>query len=215
MDKNSRYRCYTMVFYAGIHELEKILLKNLQRIRSYAYVLHDKDIYADDLLDDDGNYVHRKGDLEKPHIQIIIEFYNALSATALKRLFTTENDKPQVQRVVDKVAMYEYLIHKNDPDKYQYPKTDIKSCDINYWESICKNGEKSNADDKACAIINDLLLGVSPRILMHRYGRDLIIHLNQYKDYVDYIREYDVSHRLGNDDDFDEFVERQMVDMGL
>ena len=213
--ENNRYRCYTMVFYAGSKEFDKLLLKYSARISHYAYIVHDKDIYADDLKDDEGNYVHRAGEIEKEHIQCIIEFYNALSPSALRKLFTTENDKPQVQRVIDKVAMFEYLTHKNDPDKYQYPKSAIISDDINYFEKLCIEGEKRDTDDKAISIVNDILAGVSPRIIMHRYGRDCIIHYSQYQDMADRIKEYDYDHKLGKDKEFDRIVERELEQMGI
>ena len=211
----SRYRAWNIVFYAGVKELERILLVNLERIAHYAWIVHDKDVYSEDLLDNDGNYVHKAGELEKPHIHLTIEFYNGLSFSACKRLFTTENDKPRVERTFDKVAIYEYLTHKNDKDKYQYSKAEIWSNDIDYFEKLRKEGDKTDSDSKAIAIVEEMLANVSPRIMMARYVRDYIIHYNQYKDMCDRVREYDVAYRLGTDAQYSRQIERELEQMGL
>lgn len=215
MAEGNRFRSFTLIFYAGALELDKLLMKYSVRISHYAYIIHDKDVYQEDLQDNDGNYVHRKGEIEKPHIHLLIDFYNAHTPNAVKKLFTTELDKPRVERVVDKVAQYEYLIHKNDPDKYQYEKSAIISDDINYYEKLCISGEKRDSDDKAISIVNDILVGISPRILMHRYGRDFIIHYNQYKDMADLVREHDYNERISKDPSFDRIVERELEQMGI
>lgn len=195
MAYTSKYRSYTLIFYGNSKELDFLLLKYATRIEHYAYILHDKDIYAEDLKDDNGNYVHRKGEIEKPHYHLLVDFYNPCYPNGVKKIFTTELDKPRVERVVDKAAQYEYLIHKNDPDKYQYPKSDIVSPDINFYEHLCINGEKRDTDEKAIAIVGDILAGISPRIIMHRYGRDCIIHYSQYADMADRIRQYEIEER--------------------
>lgn len=215
MAEGNRYRSFTIVFYAGAVELNKFLLKYSVRISHYAYIVHDKDVYQEDLKDNDGNYVHKAGEIEKPHIHLLVDFYNAHTPNAVKKLFTTEVDKPRVERVSDKVAQYEYLIHKNDPDKYQYPKSSIVSDDINWYDKLCISGEKRDSDDKAISIVNDILAGISPRILMHRYGRDFIIHYNQYKDMADLVREHDYNERISKDESFDRVVERELEQMGI
>lgn len=215
MAEGNRYRSFTLIFYAGAVELDKLLLKYSVRISHYAYIVHDKDVYQEDLKDNDGNYVHRAGEIEKPHIHLLVDFYNAHTPNAVKKLFTTELDKPRVERVVDKVAQYEYLIHKNDPDKYQYNKVYIISDDIDYYEKLSIVGEKRDSDDKAVSIVNDILAGISPRILMHRYGRDFIIHYNQYKDMADLVREHDYNERISKDKSFDRVVECELEQMGI
>ncbi len=191
---NSRVRPYTIVFYGNEMELKKILRTNYERIAHYAYILHDKCKYLDDLKDDDGNYVHRAGELEKAHFHILVDFYNGHTFMAVKKMFTTEADNPRVEPVRDRVAQYRYLIHADDPDKYQYEKTAIVSNDINYYEKLCKNGDRRDSDNLAEQIINDLLAGVSPRIMVSRYGRDYVIHMRQYKECVDEIRYWELEH---------------------
>ena len=88
------------------------------------------------------------------------------------------------------------MCHKDDPDKYQYPESDIISNDINYYEKLCLEGDKVDNDNKAESIIMDILKGVNPRIMLSRYGREYVINREKYRDYAQDIREYDCAERL-------------------
>ncbi len=209
----NRARHYSLVFYGTENQLFGIMLKYSVRIAHYVYIKHDKDVYREDLIDEETNeYKHRKGDIEKEHFHLLISFYNAHTFTAVKKLFTTAEDKPRVEAITDMGAMYRYLTHKDNPEKYQYDDTALKSSDINYYEKVLLEGQKQDTDNKAEAIINDMLKGVSPRIMVSRYGRDYVIHMNQYKDCVQEIREWDVSH---SSKDWQEEAEQEMIRMGL
>lgn len=83
-----------------------------------------------------------------------------------------------------------------NPEKYQYNSADIISDDINYYEKICIVGDKVDGDNKAEMIINDLLRGVSPRIMVSRYGRDFVIHMKQYQECVNEIRYYEADEHI-------------------
>ena len=193
-NSSNRFRPYTIIFYGTEKELRKILVSYRERIAHYAYICHDSDIYDSDLIDEKGNFVHRVGEPEKIHFHVLLDFYNGHTFTAVKKMFTTEEDNPRVEVVRDRVAQYEYLIHKNDKDKFQYSKTLIVSNDINYYEKLSVNGDRKDTDNLAEQIINDMLLGVSPRIMVSRYGRDYVIHKRQYQEVVDDIRSWDIEH---------------------
>ena len=213
MDKSSRVRHFSLVFYGTDIELDKLLLTYNCRIAHYAHIKHDKDVYLEDMYEEDGKTLkHKKGELEKVHRHILISFYNAHTFSAVKKLFTTEEDKPRVEKITDIGAMYRYLTHKDNPEKYQYKDTDIVSDDINFYEKVLLEGTKKETDNISESIINDMLKGVSPRIMVSRYGRDYVIHMRQYKDCVQEIREWDVSHptvdKIKNWD-------RELVQMGL
>ena len=195
MRKDSRVRHFFLVLYCSPVELDRVLLKYSCRIHHAVSIVHDKCIYQEDLLDNDGNYVHRKGDLEKVHRHLLITFYNAHTFSAVKKMFMTENDSPRVEPVNDMLRCFEYLTHKNDPDKYQYLETDLCfHVDKPFYDDLVRNGDRRDTDNIASAIVNDMLCGTSPRILIARYGRDYVIHMRQYKEVVDEIRAWDVSH---------------------
>lgn len=189
-----RFRHFGIIFYGSSLELDKILIKYAERISHYAFILHDKDTYAEDKLNEDGSYAHKKGELKKVHYHILVDFYNACSVNACKRLFVTENDNPKVEVINDMVASYRYLWHADNPEDYQYSKTEVVTDDINYYEKLCIMGAKKDSDNIAMLIVEDILNNVSPRILVNRYGRDFVIHMNQYYDCAREIRSWDVTY---------------------
>ena len=196
---NNRYRHFGIIFYGTQKELFKILHTYQERIVHYAFILHDKDVYREERRNDSGEIVNKIGDLEKPHFHVIVDFYNAASANAVKRLFTTELDKPKVEVLNDLVASYRYLTHKDDPDKYQYSGDSVISDDISYYENLCLKGQKRDTDNIAMHIIDDLLKGINLRILVDRYGRDFVIHMNQYKECAESIRTWELEHWMEKD----------------
>lgn len=189
-----RFRHFGIIFYGSALELDTILLRYQARISHYAYILHDKDTFVEEVKDKDGNVVHEKGELKKAHYHVLVDFYNACSANACKRLFVTTTDNPKVEIINDMVASYRYLTHKDNPEAYQYTSDCINSSDINYYEHMCIIGAKKDSDNIAMQIIEDILKKVNPRILVHRYGRDFVIHMKQYYDCAWEIQEYDRAH---------------------
>lgn len=188
-----RDRHYSCVLYCTQARLESILLFNYHKIANYAFIKHDSDFYDDDIIENDV-IIHKKGDLKKLHIHLVISFYNVQRWSTVVKMFTTEEDKPRVERCNSRSAQYRYLIHADNPEKYQYSKSLIISNDLSFFEKIDIHGDKKDSDNVAEKIIDDMLASVSPYLMVKRYGRDFIIHFNQYSCVVDAIREYSVSH---------------------
>lgn len=192
----NRFRHFGVIFYGSQKELFQILHTYHERIAHYAFILHDKDVYLEERKDSEGNVVNAVGDLEKEHFHVIVDLYNAASANAVKRLFTTPEDTPRVEVLNDIVASYRYLTHKDNPEKYQYPSDSVISDDIHYYESLTIKGQKRDSDNMAMQIIEDLLKGLNPRLLVDRYGRDFAIHMKQYQDCADAIRIWEMDNRM-------------------
>lgn len=194
MAENNRFRPWTVIFYGSHRELCSILREHSAKIAHWAFILHDKCIYDSDLMNNDGVLVHKKGELEKPHFHLLLDFYNGHSFTAVKRMFTTVADNPRVERVTSRYAQFRYLTHKDNPEKYQYDSKEIYSDDINFYEKLVIEGDKSEPDNKAESIINDILRGVSPALMVSRYGRDYVIHMKSYEDCAHAIRLWNLDH---------------------
>lgn len=189
----TRVRHFDIVFYAGVDELLRIIHYYRSRIQRYAFIEHLYDVYEEDLIDEKTKeFIHRKGEIKKPHIHLVISFYNNCTLRACSRLFTTENDKPRVYSIGDMIQAYNYLIHKDNPEKYQYKKCDITSDDLSYYEKLLVQGEKSDSDNKSENIVMDILAGVPTRVMISRYGRDFVIHMSQYVDCANKIRTEDL-----------------------
>lgn len=77
--------------------------------------LHDKDIKD-----------RSTGELKKPHYHCVIKFRSKKSYKQVKTEICDRLNGPIPQPVVDISMMIRYLVHMDDPDKYQYDKEDIR-----------------------------------------------------------------------------------------
>ena len=160
------------ITYAPLSVVENALIFNSQYIKSYAYILHNKD------------------DGKEEHIHFIIRLYRPLSLRTIKRWFWCLNDDESAevnthpQTCSDVLSYYEYLYHKNHPDKYQYKESSIIcSCyDDFVFDSSC-------IDDTLQECYLAILDGATPDELVRRYGRDFIIHSNQIRQLIDWNQE--------------------------
>lgn len=160
------------ITYAPLYVVENALNFNFNFIKSYAYILHDKD------------------EGKESHIHFIIRLYRPLSLRTVKRWFWCLNDdessevNTHPQTCSDVLSYYEYLYHKNHPDKYQY-----KECSV-----VCSNRDDfifadSCIDDTLQECYNAILNGSTPHELVQRYGRDFLIHANQIRQLIEWDQE--------------------------
>lgn len=73
--------------------------------------LHDKDVDAN-------------GEIKKPHWHLILIFEGVKSYSQIREI-TDSLNAPIPQAVNGLVGTVRYLIHKDNPDKFQYPKEEI------------------------------------------------------------------------------------------
>lgn len=99
--------------------------------------LHDKDVNAD-------------GSLKKPHYHIMLIFPNATTCTLAEEICKSiggvrpPNDRGHNGFACSSVSSCSrYLIHRDDPDKFQYNVNDVICYgDITYLECMCSNYEE-------------------------------------------------------------------------
>ena len=89
-------------------------LEYIKKYFDYAYILHDKDTWDEDSEE------HKSGDLKKPHWHIIICFKNPRSIDSIKKELCLNHVE-----TCNFYAYTRYLIHKDQPLKYQYSELDI------------------------------------------------------------------------------------------
>lgn len=95
-------------------ESQQVAIEYVQKHFSCAWALHDKDVYEKDA--EDGS--HAKGDLKKPHIHFVCVFESARYFHSIaKEIGVPAN---VICRCNNLLRAFEYLTHKNDPDKFQY-----------------------------------------------------------------------------------------------
>lgn len=111
MKKETRTRNWWFVLYP------ESAPKNWQEILDELHIqyavspLHDKDVDAN-------------GEIKKPHWHVILMFEGVKSYSQIKEI-TESLNAPIPQAVNGLVGTIRYLIHKDNPDKFQYPKEEI------------------------------------------------------------------------------------------
>lgn len=169
MSKNtSRVRNYELITYHTEEVIKAVLSVNSSRVRHYAYILHDKDVKDD-------------GSSAEVHFHVLLCFNNAITASAVTKLFPEgQNTFPAPMR--DKADCFNYLDHADCPDKYQYPHESIVCDDLGYWQDL-QRGE-DDIQYRVLNIIDDILSGIGLYELAKRYGRDIVINYDRYKDFA-------------------------------
>lgn len=79
---------------------------------AFVYILHDKDVNSD-------------GTPKKTHYHLLLFFDGKKSFEQIKEITDVLN-APNPQRVKNPKGMVRYLIHMDNPEKYQYKREDIK-----------------------------------------------------------------------------------------
>lgn len=141
-------------------------------IMHYAYIKHDKDDKA-------------------PHTHILLRFNNNRSLQSVTRIFKEygkgkDNGKDvntMVEIAEDLTASFDYLTHKNQPEKHQYEDDEVISDDVGYFRGIFSSAPK-NEENTAFQILMDMESGTSLRELARRYGREIIINFGRYNDFL-------------------------------
>ena len=134
-DGKQRIRNYAVIVYPESTTLNPNWRENIERLGHKAIIspIHDKDVFDRDITDSEGNITHKKGDLKKPHYHVCLFRENN---TTLKSCINTMslNVDSSIKRVEvlrgTIQASYDYMSHKNAPNKAQY----------NQEEVVCLNG---------------------------------------------------------------------------
>lgn len=166
---STRYREFSLISYLDRLQITKVLEEHNNHIRHYAFIMHDKDVNAD-------------GELKETHFHIVLKTYNNHSLSAVRRWFYGFVDKDGKdintlsQVCKDIYNAYDYLTHKNVPDKYQYSETSVISDCKSYFQ-----GKAEYQTDTTTEMLFDLVQGVSYRTLCRKYGRDFIYHYSNLR----------------------------------
>lgn len=86
---------------------------SLNSLKKIACIIHDKDKREDWLL-------------KKPHFHMVLTFWQTMSSLTISRALWVEEQ--YVEKIKSSVnSSFLYLIHKNDPEKYQYNPKEVLS----------------------------------------------------------------------------------------
>lgn len=168
------------ISYAPLSVIERAIQFHADNIRAWAYIYHDR--FSPSELE------NLSSDNKEPHYHIILRLYRPFTHSAVSRWFTCTDVEGKlvnthVTRCSDVGAYFDYLIHKYNPDKFQYDSSERK----------CSNpadfitDDAINQDNLTDALI-DILNNVSTYDLVKKYGRDFIIHSRTLFELADRIR---------------------------
>lgn len=177
--EEQRFRKFACITYLSEMQLQECLQRAGDMIRGFAYCCHDKDVNED-------------GTRKDPHTHLVLWLYNPKCINNLRGWFDRGfvDDKGEkintlIQPCHDIKAAAEYLIHKNDPDKYQYPPESVVYSDPELFES-----PETQKEDNAILALDDLLSGMSLRECSRKYGRDFMFHYGHIKQlWLDIMRQ--------------------------
>lgn len=160
---SKRTRMFSIMTYVGEENIKEVLYNHSTSLRSFAYIYHDKDETT-------------------PHHHLLIRTYDAWSSVQINRWFDQYklaiNENTFTEPAGDILALEEYLTHGDlksiEAGKYRYSKDDIVD------GGLFADTEKKDAYDETYEIINAMLSNVPTKVLIRRYGKQLIYHYSQF-----------------------------------
>lgn len=144
--KDAKTRAWTFIIWEDSTDVEqfKVAIKSQSRLGVRAlYIRHDRDVRAN-------------GEPKKVHWHIILIWDNSTTFNnALKTAQAVSNTK-YIEPVRSLVGATRYLIHMDDPDKYQYDKDEVQTVgDVDFSELI-ESSRNDRIELKAmCEYIRD------------------------------------------------------------
>lgn len=110
-------RTYGIITYPDNYELNEKL-----RTYNYACIFHHSDVWTHE--DERTNPNHKEGEKKEPHIHWILRFDNTRSINRLAADLGLNVGRLEAIRCLS--AQIRYLIHYDDPEKFQYDKSEIE-----------------------------------------------------------------------------------------
>lgn len=168
MSKSKSKRCYwiSLICYSAPNTFKPLLDISTH----WAYAYHDLD-------------VDKEGKLKEPHYHILVHFKQARSPNSCIRYILSKQNVFG-EECVSPLGAFEYLFHKNDPDKYQYDKSIVITHNPVYWDRFLPDiRDRTNID-----FVEDLFTGVDMLTMAKRYGRDYMKNYRAYEDFIDEVK---------------------------
>lgn len=149
-------------------ESESMIIEYIKLNYKYAGILHDKD-------------VDETGEIKKEHYHFVVLFNNAKDSKTLANEIGVEEHR--IQFINSKKYSIRYLIHFDQPEKYQYKFEDIET----NIEDLKRyfNNEKSESQEMR-------------QILEYIYSIDRFLYYHEVLEFALYENIYSTYRRAGN-----------------
>lgn len=159
-----------MQFFIRTYHGEDVIKAFLQSVyvEAFSYIYHDKDTNPD-------------GKPKEPHYHLLVKTSAQVSLTAITKAF--QGQQTFVQLPYSLPHAYRYLVHADNPDKYQYPAEDR----VEHNAKALQLTAEEQAEDKNRAFLEDLENQVPRRQMAIKYGRDYMKNVNRYEEFVGHL----------------------------
>ena len=150
--KDKRRRLYEITIYEST--IESIAYAKSLDNCTYYYILHDKDFYDDDSINDDGSYNHKKGDVKKAHHHLLLYFTDGITLSSLAKKLHLEGQENYIKFWSSndpkgrKDYRIQYLVHYKSKTefKHEYPIENINTNDENIMKYFPIDDKKMSKD---------------------------------------------------------------------
>lgn len=178
---------HSLITYVPLDIILRALDFHSEQILAWALIKHDKDTFTAE--DEEKNPEHIAGTIKEPHYHVLIRTYKKCYSKSVCKWFWYIDDNGPVSTLAERAFTvtdaYNYLTHKYEPDKYQYPDDAVMVSDPKWFEIP----DLAEADNLTIAYMN-ALLDVDPFLLVKRFGRDFIVHQRDIYNLVERTKEW-------------------------
>lgn len=132
----------------------------------HAYIFHDSDVKED-------------GSPKEPHFHILVYRKSGFRLTPAVRAFSQNT---LIQPCRSRKLSYEYLTHKNDPDKHSYPSSSVHEFHRDGKDTFSQT--TAEVQHNVFAQMLDDITQLSRRELAVKYGRDYMLNYRRYEQFA-------------------------------
>ena len=177
---------HSLVSYATLDRIKLALREHSDEIKAYAFIRHDRFTEAE--LKDDGTE-------PEPHFHILVRLWRRLSQNTVRRWFWDLDDDGRLVNTLNRnvgsvPVAYDYLIHKWDPEKYQYSPADRVVSDRKWFEI-----DECIEENPAFLAYQMALCDVEPYVIAKRLGKDFLYHSRSIYESVRFQHAWEAKHR--------------------
>lgn len=164
---------------------------NDKNVEAFAYILHQPEC--------DKNQLHW-------HIVVKLHKQDTTEYFFNRKSFLQNVRVSGLEKRIGAFKAFEYLVHKNDPQKIQYSFDEIVSnVDLSFWQNL---GGKSNNNTEFVVDLQNL----SPVEMAYKYGRDF---MRNYKVYLEFKSRFLDTVQRDLDNDVDPWTGEQQKIEGI
>lgn len=126
---NFKSRIHHLTLYPLEDETHKKAIEYVKKNYSYALICHDRDLFDENVVNEEGVVIHHSGEVKKPHTHLVIEFPNQRYRDSVCKGIGVP---PHYDMQDNKQMALTYLIHYNNIEKAQYQVEEVQG-NLKQW----------------------------------------------------------------------------------